>query len=52
MRFRLGEIEHVACPYALGSAESDAFYAGVVEGHERASDALKRKGGAAAGEAA
>ena len=40
MRFRLGEIEHVACPYAPGSAESDAFYAGVVEGHSRASEAL------------
>ena len=33
LRYRLGEAEHVECPYEAGTAERDAFFAGVQEGH-------------------
>jgi len=40
LRYRLGEAEHVECPYRPGTAESDAFFSGVDEGHQRAREAL------------
>ncbi len=36
LRVRLGELARVRCPYRLGTAEADAFHAGVAEGHARA----------------
>jgi hypothetical protein len=33
LRYRLGEAEHVECPYRIGTAEADAFHAGAAEGH-------------------
>lgn len=35
LRFRLGEAEHIQCPYPQGSVEFDAYFAGVDEGHLR-----------------
>ncbi len=40
LRFRLGEVEHVECPYRPGTAEADAFHAGADEGHRRARQAM------------
>ena len=36
LRYRLGEAEHVECPHQPGTAERDAFFAGVSEGHSLA----------------
>lgn len=36
LRFRLGEGSTVRCPYPPESAQSDAYFAGVDEGHRRA----------------
>jgi len=33
LRFRLGELPAIRCPYAMGSAKADAFRAGIEEGH-------------------
>ena len=33
LRFRLNEAERVHCPYPPGTAEADAFFSGVQEGH-------------------
>jgi len=41
LRFRLGELPAIRCPYAVGSAEADAFHAGADEGREIARNALK-----------
>lgn len=37
--------EHVRCPYRLGTAEADAFFGGVAEGHTKEIDFLKRFSG-------
>jgi len=39
LRFRL-EGARIICPYANGTAESDAYYAGIDEGHRRAREAM------------
>ena len=39
LRYRL-EGARIACPYAAGSAEYDAFHAGLKEGHARGRAAL------------
>lgn len=36
LRFRLGEASTVRCPYPPDSAQSDAYFSGVDEGHRRA----------------
>ena len=33
LRYCLGEAEHVRCPYQPGTAERDAYFSGVQEGH-------------------
>ena len=43
LRYRL-ESACIACPYAAGSAEFDAFHAGLDEGHARACEALEVAG--------
>jgi len=35
LRFRLGESEHIQCPFPQGSVELDAYFSGVDEGHLR-----------------
>jgi len=42
LRFRLGEIEHIQCPYPQGSVEFDAYFAGVDEGIFATSSASTR----------
>ena len=41
LRFRLGELPAIRCPYPAGTAEADAFHAGADEGHAIARNALK-----------
>lgn len=36
LRVRLDGVQHVACPYQEGTAESDAYFAGISEGRELA----------------
>jgi hypothetical protein len=36
LRFRLGEVERLRCPYKVGTARADAWFSGVDEGHSRA----------------
>lgn len=36
LRVRLDGAVHVACPYKEGTAESDAYFAGIAEGRELA----------------
>ena len=43
LRFRLGELAAIRCPYAAGTAEADAFHSGVDEGHAIARRELKEK---------
>ena len=41
IKFRLGEAEHIDCPYRAGSVWADAFHAGADEGHVIARNALR-----------
>lgn len=34
LRVRLDGVQHTACPYNEGTAESDAYFAGINEGRE------------------
>jgi len=43
LRFRLGELPAIRCPFAAGTAEADAFHAGADEGHAIARRELKEK---------
>jgi len=40
LRFRLGEISGMRCPYAPGTAQADAYFAGTDEGHRIGRDYL------------
>ena len=33
LRYRLGEIGKIHCPHPIGTAQADAWFAGVDEGH-------------------
>lgn len=33
LRYRLHEVDAIPCPYAMGSVEADAYFAGCDEGH-------------------
>jgi hypothetical protein len=33
LMFRFGEVDSVTCPYPLGTASADAYFAGCSEGH-------------------
>jgi len=41
IKFRLGEAEHIDCPYNPATAEADAFHSGATEGHSVARRALR-----------
>jgi hypothetical protein len=41
LRFRLGEVEMLKCPYRAGTAQADAWYAGIDEGHSKARAAME-----------
>ncbi len=43
LRYRL-EGARIGCPYKIGTAEFDAFHAGLDEGHARAREALEVAG--------
>ena len=43
LRYRLGELPAIRCPYAVGTAEADAFHAGADEGHAIVRRELKEK---------
>ncbi len=45
LRYRLGEVEHIECPYPAGTAEADAFHAGTAEGHTRGREAMEVRHG-------
>lgn len=34
LKFRCGEIHSVRCPYEIGTAQADAYFAGCAEGHQ------------------
>jgi hypothetical protein len=44
LKFRLGEIEQMRCPYPEGLAQADAWFAGADEGHFIA-ERVEKKGG-------
>lgn len=41
LRFRLGDVAGIHCPYPPGTAEADAFHAGVDEGCAIARNSMK-----------
>ncbi len=45
MKLRLGEAASINCSYPPGSAERDAFYSGVSEGHHRVREVLEVRHG-------
>ena len=38
LKFRLGEIVEMRCPYKIGTAHADAWFSGTDEGHRRGRD--------------
>lgn len=45
LQLRFGEIDDVSCPYPLGTASADAYFAGCREGHTIYNNYIKATGG-------
>lgn len=45
LEYRLGECSGIAHPYRLGTADADAYFSGLDEGHRRAAEHLNRAAG-------
>ena len=42
LKYRLGEITSMQCPYRTGTAQADAWYSGTQEGHRRGREERER----------